>query len=348
MTGATRPSRRPTISDVAARAGVSRAAVSKVLRNAYGLSDQMRTRVEAAITDLGYRPLVSARGLRGATYTIGVVLPDHENGFFVEVLKGAVETLMSTEYQLIMAPIDARHFDGRHAIEALVDRQVDGLLAISPLVGRAWLEDIALRLPIVELGRHDASVNYDTIVGDDEDGVRQVMRHLLEQGHQEIAHFSQAERDGRAHPTTTTAIRRRVYLEEMGRAGLADRAKVINARFVEKDAYAAVAAELAAGYRPSAIFAGNDQSALGVRRALADASIGPVATVGYDDTPLASHPLIDLSSVWQDGVGMGGVAMRLIIERLAGRREAVHHVVHPRLVVRGSSRRPLIEPAVLS
>jgi len=93
------PGRRVTIVDVARHAGVSTSAVSKVVRNAYGTSPAMRTRVRAAIEELGYRPSAAARALRGRTYTIGVMLPDFRNPFFADV----IEHLADTEYRLLLA-----------------------------------------------------------------------------------------------------------------------------------------------------------------------------------------------------------------------------------------------------
>ena len=95
--------KRATIEDVAARAGVSRSAVSKVLRNAYGISEQMRTAVERAMAELNYRPQIAARGLRGRTYTLGVVMPNMRNPFFPDILDGIWSSLQGTQYQPLLA-----------------------------------------------------------------------------------------------------------------------------------------------------------------------------------------------------------------------------------------------------
>src|SRR3954454_18313111 len=95
--------RRVTIVDVARHAGVSTTAVSKVLRNAYGASPQMQTRVRSAIEELGYRPSAAARGMRGQTSTIGVLLPEIRNPFFADVLDGVTDHLAGIAYQLLMA-----------------------------------------------------------------------------------------------------------------------------------------------------------------------------------------------------------------------------------------------------
>src|SRR6266567_1042221 len=120
--------RRVTIADVAGHAQVSTTAVSKVIRNAYGVSAAMRDRVQAAIDELGYRPQASARGMRGRTFTIGVLLPDIRSPFFAEILDGLGEHLGDTDYQAIMIQSGATLKTESRAIDALVDRQVDGIL----------------------------------------------------------------------------------------------------------------------------------------------------------------------------------------------------------------------------
>ncbi len=149
-------SQRPSMEDVAAAAGVSKAAVSKVIRNAYGVSPAMRERVGAAIAQLGYRPRVAARAMRGSSFTIGIEIPQLGNEFFTQVMQGAAEALADSQYQLVIAPSSGEH-RGAPVLNALVDRQVDGLIAISPEVAPAWLEQLAMDVPVVLLGRHDRS-----------------------------------------------------------------------------------------------------------------------------------------------------------------------------------------------
>src|SRR5690349_16399965 len=135
----TTTNRRPSISDVALAAGVSKGAVSKVIRNAYGVSPAMRERVEAAIEQLGYRPRVAARVMRGASFTIGFEVPHLGNDFFTQVTEGATSKLAGSGYQLIIAP-GLGYLSGSAVLDALVDRQVDGIIAIASDVEPAWLE----------------------------------------------------------------------------------------------------------------------------------------------------------------------------------------------------------------
>lgn len=332
--------RRATISDVAATARVSRAAVSKVLQDAYGVSDEMRQRVNAAIAELDYRPLVSARGLRGTTHTIGITVPDFRNHFLNEIIRGASDRLAETPYQLLTSPADNRHVEGYRSIEALYDRQVDGALVISPMVTTDWLERMASRLPMVQLGRHDVAQHYDVVRGDDVSGAMAVMDHLLAQGHTRIWHTAQVDAVVEGRDDTPPALRRAVYEQRMRVAGLAEHLEVIEAQYQEMATYEAVRDALRSKSPPTAVFAGNDDAALGVLRATAEAGIS-VAVSGYDDSSIASHPLIDLTSVDQHGAQMGRIAMELLLERIKGRTAPRVEIMDPVLVTRGSTaRRP--------
>src|SRR5947209_7361789 len=101
------PTRRVTIIDVARHAEVSPTAVSKVLRNAYGVSAAMRARVQRSILELGYRPHAAARGMRGQSYSLGILLPDIRNPFFPDIIDGITEEIRNTDYQVLLGP--ARH-----------------------------------------------------------------------------------------------------------------------------------------------------------------------------------------------------------------------------------------------
>ncbi|MBO3732947.1 LacI family DNA-binding transcriptional regulator [Glycomyces niveus] len=336
------PAGSVTIEDVARAAGVSRAAVSKVIRDAYGVSPAMRERVTAAVEQLGYRPSISARGMRGKTFTLGIEIPELSNPFFPLLLAGATAALSGSPYQLIIAPADPAHAEGYRAIRALVDRQVDGVIAVSPLVEPAWLTELSATVPVVMLGRHDRADGYDTVVSDDEAGARAVMRHLFELGHRDIAHLT-GEADhatnGSGVPQT---IRLHTYRTAMQEAGFGDRISVARAADVTADAHATALRMLSGSERPTAVFACHDEPALEVLRAVADAGLtaDDVSVAGYDGIEIAGHPGISLTTVRQDGERMGRLAVELLLERIAGRTEARHEVIAPDLVVRSSTRPP--------
>src|SRR6478609_9048907 len=113
------PSRRVTIQDVARSAGVSVSAVSKVVRGAYGVSPDMRSRVTAAIEELGYRPHTGARAMRGRSYTVGIVLAHFTSPYLPEVAQGVANELESTSFQSILITAGAEAGGQQRAAEAL-------------------------------------------------------------------------------------------------------------------------------------------------------------------------------------------------------------------------------------
>jgi LacI family transcriptional regulator len=326
--------KRPSISDVALEAGVSKAAVSKVIRNAYGVSPAMRERVETAIDQLQYRPRLAARVMRGASFTIGFEVPHLGNDFFTQITEGVAARLAGSGYQLIIAP-GLGYLSGTAVLDALVDRQVDGVIAISSDVDPTWLERLATHVPVVLLGRHDQSQEYDTVTNDDMAGVDLVMDHLYQLGHRRIAHLTNRP------PTDLApqAFRLAAYRRRMEQAGLEP--QVVYSEASEHDAFDSTKTLLKASPPPTAIFAGNDTLAIGVLRAIATAGLSAqeVSVVGYDDIDLARHPLISLTTVDQFGVKAGKTAIDLLMERIQdGRTDPKHHRIKPRLRIRNSSR----------
>lgn len=331
--------RPATIEDVAREAGVSRAAVSKVLRDAYGVSPAMRERVSTTIERLGYRPRVAARSMRGASFTLGFEVPDIANPFFAKMLAGASNALRSTNYQLIIAPADAGSDEGYRPLQTLADHQVDGIVAVSPLADPEWLEDLAERVAVVMLGRHDSSRNYDTLVGDDVAGTRAVMDHLFGLGHSRILHLTRDEHVTAEGSGTPHSVRLRTYRECMAGAGHEARIRVARTGAREEEAAETVRAILGEPEPPTAIFAGNDDLAVGAQQAVAE-SAADISIVGYDDVAIAGHPLISLTTVAQSGEWMGERVVGMLLERIAGRREPLHEIVMPELRVRNSTRPP--------
>lgn len=330
------PIRAATIEDVAQHAGVSKAAVSKVIRDAYGVSDQMRERVTASIAALDYRPRVAARAMRGSTATIGVQLPQVDNEFFTRILTGIVQELNASAYQLIIAPM-ADPVSGTAALESLYDRQVDGIIAVAPAVPQAWLEGLARRVPLVQVGQHDHPQHYDVVVGDDDAGARLVMEHLFDSGHTRIVHVTNDERI-LVEPRTDPHPRRlRVYESMMRERGLEP--DVIRIDSSDHDTRHTVNDLLDRATPPTALFAGHDSLALSALEVSAERGVDAAefAVVGYDDVPIASHPLIGLSTVDQHGQEMGATAAQLLLERIGGRQDAQRRVFSPALRVRATS-----------
>jgi LacI family transcriptional regulator len=336
------PPRRVTIVDVARHAQVSTTAVSKVLRNAYGASPAMRAKVRKAVAELGYRPSAAARGMRGQTYTIGVMLPDIRNPFFPEILDGLTEWLRDTDYQVLLGPGGCNDEAAEARVtEAMIDRSMDGLILIAPISARSHLEHVASIVPTVVVGRHGRSAAYDAVADDDLAGADLVVGHLADLGHRRIAHIEHHETDPDRLAEMPNAIRAEGYRRAMRARGLADGIDIVSTTYNQEGGYLGARQLLARPRRPTAIFAGADVVAMGVLEAVAEAGLsvpGDISVAGYDNTTFAAFSPISLTSVDQAGRQIGGNAARLLLDRIADRSKPSAQIkLSPTLVVRRST-----------
>ena len=338
------PNRRTTIVDVARHAHVSTTAVSKVLRNAYGVSPSMQAKVRQAIVDLGYRPLAAARGMRGQTYTVGVMLPDIRNPFFPEIIDGLTERFTDTDYEVLVGPSSSDPDEQARIIDAMIDRGMDGLVLVSPTAPQPHLDHIAGLVPTVVVGRHGRSSAHDTVVDDDITGASLVVDHLHELGHRRIAHIEHRETDPSRAATMPNAVRAQGYRLAMAGRDLIDEIVVVSTTYTAEGGYIGTKQLLTRPRRPTAIFAGADIVAMGVLDAVAEAGLtvpDDISIAGYDNTTFAALGPISLTSVDQGGHQIGDHAAALLLERIADRqRPSVFISLSPTLVVRATTGPP--------
>ncbi len=333
-----KPSARVTIRTVAADAGVSVAAVSKVLRNAYGVSEALRAKVQASITRLGYRPHAAARGMRGQSYTLGVILPDLTNPFFADIMAGIDAALERTEYQPLLGVGQSSLAVELELVDAMLDRQMDGLILLGPRITIDRIAAIAERAPTVVMAHHPVGpTRFDTVNDDDQLGARLIVQHLAGMGYRSIVYFSQ---DLQFNESQVTYHRELGYRAAMTEAGLGRYISVVMAEQAPREVRTMVRQLLQGRPRPEAIFCWTDFIAfevLSVARELGLSVPDDVAIVGYDNTRYCDLAQNALTSIDQSGQLLGLQAARLLVERIKGREEAEHLVITPRLVVRAST-----------
>ncbi|TXS48168.1 LacI family DNA-binding transcriptional regulator [Streptomyces sp. t39] len=336
--------KRVTITDVARHAGVSTAAVSKVLRNAYGVSESMRDRVRASMAALEYRPHAAARGMRGRTYTIGVLLDNIRNAFFADILDGIRDELHQSDYTVLIGAAGFDADDQARTIRSMVDRQMDGMILIAPSSPRGEVLATAKALPTVVIGHHDPSDVYDSVVDADGAGAALVVDHLVALGHRRIALVSAAGTKGSMWQLTPEAVLTDGYRQAMARHGLRAETQVLHASYSDDGGYKAGMQLLTADHPPTAIMTGADVAALGIYRATDSLGLkvpDDLSLVGYNNTAIAALSSVQLTSVDQAGHTMGSAAARMLIERVEGRRDrAMQSTMSPRLVVRRTTAEP--------
>jgi DNA-binding LacI/PurR family transcriptional regulator len=334
---------RPTIIDVAARAGVSKSLVSLVMRGVDVVSDEKRRRVLEAAAELGYRPNAAARSLvRRRTNLLGIVLSDLHNPFFAEVIDGVEAAAGGRGYRTIISTVDrhARREPEKRALDTLLELRVDGLILASPMLALDTIAAVGQELPVVLVARRSAAENVDSVSNDDPTGATLVVEHLTSLGHERIAHIDGGGGAG-------AVDRRGGYERAMRERGLGAHARVIPGSYTDEGGRHGIAAlfdGVPDAERPTAVFVANDLAALGALSALAERGLrvpDDVSLVGYDNTALAAVSHIDLTTVDQPRPDMGRTAVTLVLERLTGKRDTARHVViPPTLVVRGTTAPP--------
>ncbi|TQK18672.1 LacI family transcriptional regulator [Microbacterium sp. SLBN-154] len=339
---ATASAKRPTIVDVARHAGVSVASASKVLRDAYGVSAEMKERVRAAMKELDYRPSAAARAMRGQTYTVGLVVADIDNQFVSLLVDGISDALRATSYDVLIGPAGNDAATQARMIDALIEHRMDGLLLFAPYASAAKLAEVAAQTPTVVISRHGLAPEYDTVAGDDLGGARAVIDHLVELGHSRIAFVGHDDGPG-LDPLSPQQMRERGYREAMAAHGLVDEIDIVRTAWSEKGGHDAAREILDRADRPTAIFAGADVAAIALMSECADRGISipdELSLVGYDNTRIAALRPVSLTSVDQGARDIGAVAATRLLERIAGRTQSTQSVHPTTLVVRRSTAAP--------
>ena len=316
-----------TIRDVARRAQVSVASVSRALNNFANVSEHTRARVADAVRELGYVPHAGARSLSLArTNAIGVVLPDLHGEFFSEIVRGMDKEANSRGYLLLLSNMHAGSAQSASALKALRGR-VDGMIVMAPHLSES---ELAAALPA---GTPAILVNtptegHDSIRLDNAAGARAVADHFLERGRKRIVHIAGAEGNIDAEERAE-AFRKAL-------AGTAAELEVIQGDFTEESGEAAIQSLLDSGTSFDAVFAANDMMASGALQALRDAGINvptEVAVAGFDDIPLARH--IGLTTVRVRIAELGERAIKRLVSVLEGYNDAPLQEFHsPELIVR--------------
>lgn len=327
---------RPTIHDVAARAGVSKSLVSLALQGSPRVSDHSRQAILAAAADLGYRPNAAARSLADRrSRTIGVLVLDLHNPVFAEILDGVQSEVRGHGYSTMLVSGGADPSLEQAGLEKLLEFQVEGLVVIAHRLPSKVLRSIARECPLVVITRRDvAGPGIDTVSNDDVAGARMAVDHLVSLGHRRIAHLY-----GGDSPASND--RRAGYLAAMRDAGLSKQAVVVDGGLSDAEGFTAAQMALDLLPRPTALLAANDMSALGGIAAVEERGLAvprDVSVVGYDGMALGALRTLNLTTVAQPLSEMGAVGARALFARIErpGRR-ASHISVEAQLVVRGSS-----------
>jgi LacI family transcriptional regulator len=330
---------RPTMKDVASRAGVGLKTVSRVVNGEPGVTAETRKRVQEAIDALGFRRNDSARVLRkGRTATVGLILEDLADPFYGPLARAVEEVARSHDTLLINGSSAQDPGRERELALALCARRVDGLLVVPAGADHRYLEpEMRAGIATVFLDRPARGVEADTVLSDNHGGARAGVAHLIAHGHRRIGYI------GDVPGIHTSDERLRGYRTAMTEAGLPVRPDRVSLGNTAPERVRRAAEEMLDG--PDAVTAlltGNNRVTVTVVRVLAERQPHrPVALVGFDDFELADLLRPAVTVVAQDPAGLGRVAAQRLFARL-DQAELEPSVVElpTRLVVRGSGEVP--------
>lgn len=327
------PRGRVKLADVAARAGVSVATVSKVVNSRYGVAKETISLVQGVIDDLGYVGNLGASGLRSQrTNVVGILVADFEP-YSAELIKGAARATRNTHYDVLSyAGGEAPNWE-RRSLARLGGTLIDAAVVVTPTA-----LDSAIGVPVVAVDPHYGPNWLPTIDCDSFGGARSAIQHLAGLGHTRIAFL------GGREELDSSQLREAGYRDAMRLAGIPVVEDLVKySRYDPDVAYKVSEAFLALPEPPTAVFAANDVTAMRVVDAARARGLSvplDLSVVGFDDIPDAALNKPPLTTVRQPLQDMGEAAMRLLLDILEGREHVQHIRMDTELIVRESTAPP--------
>lgn len=328
-----------TLEDVAQHAGVSVSTVSRTINRPNMVNDETRSRVNEAIEALEYRPNRVARRLRridGKAHILGLIIPDIQNPFYSDIVRGAEDVAYSRDAAIILCNTDENEEREQFYVDVLRAESADGVI-LPPIIrgNNVALSPEDIGMPVVFFDRRLESASVDTVVIDNPRGARKAVEHLLGLGHTRIGLIN--------GPASIATSRERLqgYRQALDRHDVPfDESLVRQGPPRRETGYDLAQSLLCADDPPSALFAANNQLALGALEYVRDAGLripDDVAVVSFDDAPWAKLLDPPLTTVRQPSYEIGRRSVELLFDRIASpNRPPALVVLQPELIVRRS------------
>jgi LacI family transcriptional regulator len=327
-----------TMRDVARVAGVSAKTVSRVFNDDPHVTDETRDRVRWAMQKLNYVPNLLARSFRaGADAAVGLAIPDLADPFFATMISSIEEDLVGRGMAAVVTSLGRDAERERYALEALLRRQISGLIVASVSADQSYLAPWQERTPMVFVDRPPRGLSGVFVIEDDLGGARAAVTHLARHGHQRIAFL------GTSTFATTTDRRLRGYRSAIRENGLIECPRLICVPAETPDEAATeLVKRLDTPEAPTAVFSSNIPCTMALVLALHRAGRTDIAVVGFGDIPMAAALSPAVTVLDQDPGGLGRIAVERLLQRIEDpgaplRRRTILPV---RLIPRGSGELP--------
>jgi LacI family transcriptional regulator, galactose operon repressor len=331
---------RVTIKDIAKKAGISVAAVSKALNDQPDIGQNTKDRVKRISKEMGYTPNILARNLvKRDNKTLGVLIPDISTPIYPAIYKGINSNAIKYGYTLLLGDMNRNLENEKNYARTMMENRVAGLIVSPTSNDTSHLEEVVRgQIPIIYFG---GKVNNEMkyYVGiNNVLGASLATEHLIKQGHKKILMMSDR------NETKTRLDRIHGYVSVMSKNGLKPKVHIHSFGSLGRKCGAEEMERIISeGHElPTAIFALNDSMAIGIMEVLMNHGIRipeDVAIMGYDDIPFASLPMINLSTVWQPKYETGETVIKLMDEILTSTEDIKQKnvVLEPHLCLRSST-----------
>ncbi|MCD1260438.1 LacI family DNA-binding transcriptional regulator [Paenibacillus athensensis] len=327
------------IADVAQKAGVSQATVSRVLNGSDTVTARTRSKVMKVIHELDYQPNAAAKNLRSQkTMTIGVIVPDVNNAYYAEVIKGIANVAYARKYKIIICDTENNKDKEFEFVNLLMNRTIDGLVMVTPNLLEDEIKQVAAKgYSLAVIGK---DIQHERIPCAFTNNVKfsiEVIRHLVERGHRDIVFLS-----GYADAVDSME-RLEGYMKGLKEHELPFRPEYVeDGNFSEEGGYDAIKRLMDSGLPFTAVYAANDEMALGVYKACKERGVRipeDLAVVGVDNNRIGSYILPGLSTVDQPKYEMGAVIVEKLIDLMNTEDGPGQRIfeIPSQLIIRGSS-----------
>ncbi|MEK3888167.1 LacI family DNA-binding transcriptional regulator [Bacillus sp. FSL K6-3431] len=327
-----------TIYDVAKKAGVSIATVSKVINNTGNMRETTRKKVSEIMKQMNYRPNLMASALSGkGTETLGLLVPDISNPFFSAMARTIEDCAHERGMSVIMCSTDEDVEKEKKYLDVLQRKQVDGFIIASTFHDKSLLQElIKSNIPLVMLAYDEPSLDVSKVSVDDVKGGYNATTHLLSGGHSKIAVI--------AEHTYSSNLRLQGYCDAYSDHSLVFQEEYIFRTTASisngKACFEKIFQQLDIG-PPTAIFACNDLLAIGIIQGATEKGIKipeDLAIIGFDNTILATTTVPGLTTISQPIEEMGKKVVSIIIDEIKDSNSVKKRILfNPELIVRGTT-----------
>ena len=331
-----KPKKNVTISDIAAQANVSQATVSRVINGTAKVSDEKKAAILAVMKEMKFEPNVFAQGLAsGSSKTIGVLTQNIGSPIYDAISQGVLAHLTPSNYSPIFADGQWESDVSKAAVQTLMGRKVDGLIAIGNVLPQEDIDRIGEQLPMVIAGWEVSGWEKQCLFIDNEKAGYDATKHLLDLGHRKIAHIAGIDDHQDA------VLRQAGYQRALTEAGVeVDQDLIFPGSFDGNSGVMAIERFLVSGKSFSAVFAANDMMAFGAKLALSRRGFRvpeDISLIGFDDQVESAYTSPPLTTVKQPGRELGKSAAEFLLKLIHGATYKVPDF-RTEIVVRESTR----------